>query len=176
MTREGQGFEQAQRSPKELKDRLSVLDEIIDAFGKDHPKSIDAMIERADLRENLARLEQAHERPQQEPRADEKREPVIPVEQKMALQKREDLNHVLAQEFSGLLTWSFSRPVMKPVLGLLRDPSNVTRFLNGQIGMDFFTQGIKNDLKAKEVLEGALDRLYTAATGESYFGDQELAA
>lgn len=174
MREAGRG-EAPQRSRKEVEDRLDQLAEIVDIFEKTSDKGFNALSERADLRAELERMEATETRTAGSPTEEKNFEPVLPPDQKEALQQREDLNQVLAREMSGLIQHGMSRPEVKLALARMRDPKNVERFVDNQVGVEFFTQDIKRDLKARQVVEDALARLYESANGESYYQGEEAA-
>lgn len=167
----GGGFEsgQAPKSLKEIDDRLDVLDEIVDTFGKNHPKAVNALMERAGLLQERSSAEQMEQRRTQSAPTEQQRQPVLPPEQKQVMEKREDLNAVLVKEMSTLVSSGFTRPEIKLALARLRDPKNVERFVGDKVGVEFFTQDMKTDYKARQLVEDALERLYTSANGESYY-------
>lgn len=175
MMREGNRGEAPQRSAREIKNRLDQLAEIIDAFGKTSDKGLNALGERADLKAELEGMESSEQRRDPDEGMEKKFEPVLAPGEKEVLKQREDLNQVLAKEMSALMQWGVTRPEVNSALARMRDPKNIERFVGNKVGVEFFSQEIRRDLKARQIVEEALARLYQSATGESYYQEEEAA-
>lgn len=169
MYQEGLGSESGQgfKSLQEIDDRLDVLGEIIDSFGRDSPKGQKALMERAGLLQERSTVEQAEKRKTQPLQEKTNVVPTMKFAERESIQQREDLNAVLAKEMGNLMR--FGRPGIDCALTRLRDPNNVQRFLGDQVGIEFFTQDAKGDLQAQRALQTALGRLYQSGTGRSYY-------
>lgn len=171
MYKEGSGPESdhGYKSLQEIDDRLDVLGEIIDSFGKDSPKGQKALMERAGLLQERSTAEQAEKRKTQSPSEKTNVVPMMEPAERESIKQREDLNIVLAKEMGNLMR--FGRPGIDRALTRLRDPNNVQRFLKDQVGVEFFIQDAKGDLQAQRALQTALERLYQSGTGRSYYED-----
>lgn len=171
MYRETEHGQDPSQKAREIRDRLDVLAEIIVTFGKGSKRGIDAIMEREDLRSELANLEAAETRRSQSPAPERQQaQPAMAPAEKKQREQMEDANALLAEMTSGLLSWKYSQPELGKVLERLRDPKTVEDFLQDRRGTEFFLQGV-NGFKAKDVATRALEQFYEKANGRSYRED-----